>query len=199
MPWVPGRIVTRPSPLPPLLPRGRVRRPAPKTGRVDEKLRRGPSGRYPHRGRGGAWVPGRQRGLISPSPLGHGSILHTALRIVFKHTRRAGGGAARPPPISLILPPPGGQCPPWPPSRRLGGTCRPVVDCLQFEDAVGPAIRYGVGDTLVCDKLHEARQVPPRPMAPCGGARSAPWSAGSRFQRISLCFSFPAKSQHDAA
>eukprot|EP01079_Euglenida_sp_SAG-EU17-18_P007700 gene7700-186_t len=43
--------------------------------------------------------------------------------------------------------------------RSLGGTARPVLDVLTFDPEVEPAIRYAVGNTLVCDSLPEARKI----------------------------------------
>jgi structural maintenance of chromosome 1 len=43
--------------------------------------------------------------------------------------------------------------------RTLGGTCKPVLDCIQYDPSVETAIRYAVGACLVCDKMHEAKQV----------------------------------------
>eukprot|EP00760_Papus_ankaliazontas_P006999 PhM_4_TR13266/c0_g1_i1/m.48548/K06636/SMC1; structural maintenance of chromosome 1 len=43
--------------------------------------------------------------------------------------------------------------------RSFGGTCRPVVDVVKFDSSIEPAIRYALGQTLVCDTVEEARRV----------------------------------------
>lgn len=43
--------------------------------------------------------------------------------------------------------------------RTFGGTCKPLVDVLEYDAALEPVIRYAVGDTLVCDTLEEAKRV----------------------------------------
>lgn len=43
--------------------------------------------------------------------------------------------------------------------RTFKGTCRPVSDVIQFDVSLEPAIRYAIGQTLVCDTLEEARRV----------------------------------------
>lgn len=43
--------------------------------------------------------------------------------------------------------------------RTFGGTCKPVSDVIQFDVSLEPAIRYAIGQTLVCDKIDEARRV----------------------------------------
>lgn len=49
-----------------------------------------------------------------------------------------------------------------PPSERLrslGGTCRAVLSCIQFDPTIEVAVRYAVGNTLVCDALTEAKKI----------------------------------------
>lgn len=43
--------------------------------------------------------------------------------------------------------------------RALGGSCKPVIDLLQYEPILEPAVRFAVGDTLVCDGMQEARRI----------------------------------------
>lgn len=43
--------------------------------------------------------------------------------------------------------------------RSFGGTCRPIVDVIKFDPSIEPAIRFSVGQTLVCDAMDEARQI----------------------------------------
>lgn len=43
--------------------------------------------------------------------------------------------------------------------RTFKGTCKPVSDVIQFDVSLEPAIRYAIGQTLVCDTLDEARRV----------------------------------------
>lgn len=43
--------------------------------------------------------------------------------------------------------------------RGFGGTCKPIVDVLRYEPSLEPAIRYSVGQTLVCSGMEEARRI----------------------------------------
>ncbi|KAG5466933.1 hypothetical protein LSCM1_01110 [Leishmania martiniquensis] len=43
--------------------------------------------------------------------------------------------------------------------RTLGGTCRPIVDVVRFEPELEPAVRYALGQTLLCDTVAEAKLV----------------------------------------
>ncbi|GAM21113.1 hypothetical protein SAMD00019534_042880 [Acytostelium subglobosum LB1] len=43
--------------------------------------------------------------------------------------------------------------------RTLGGTSKLLIDCLKFDKVIEPAIRYVVGNTLVCDSLPEAKKL----------------------------------------
>ncbi|GJP54722.1 hypothetical protein CLOM_g13772 [Closterium sp. NIES-68] len=43
--------------------------------------------------------------------------------------------------------------------RSLGGTCKLVLDVIQYDPSVEVAMVYAVGNTLVCDTLDEARSV----------------------------------------
>ncbi|EFA79147.1 structural maintenance of chromosome protein [Heterostelium album PN500] len=43
--------------------------------------------------------------------------------------------------------------------RQIGGTSKLLIDCLKFDKVIEPAVRYVVGNTLVCDSLNEAKQL----------------------------------------
>lgn len=43
--------------------------------------------------------------------------------------------------------------------RTFGGTTKPMVDVIKFDPAIEAAIRYAIGQTLVCDSTDEARRV----------------------------------------
>ncbi|KAK7201253.1 structural maintenance of chromosome (SMC) family protein [Novymonas esmeraldas] len=43
--------------------------------------------------------------------------------------------------------------------RTFGGTCRPIVDVVRFEPELEPAVRYALGQTLLCDSVTEAKSV----------------------------------------
>jgi structural maintenance of chromosome 1 len=43
--------------------------------------------------------------------------------------------------------------------RTLGGTCKPVIDVVKYEPSMEPAVRYALGQTLVCDAIEEARRI----------------------------------------
>lgn len=43
--------------------------------------------------------------------------------------------------------------------RTFGGTCKPVVDVLQYDSEMENVIRYALGESLVCDTMQEARRI----------------------------------------
>lgn len=43
--------------------------------------------------------------------------------------------------------------------RTFGGSCKPVVDVLDYNPELENAIRYALGESLVCDTLQEARHI----------------------------------------
>ena len=43
--------------------------------------------------------------------------------------------------------------------RHLGGSARPLVDVLQFDDDITRALQYALGSTVVCDTLAEAQRL----------------------------------------
>jgi structural maintenance of chromosome 1 len=43
--------------------------------------------------------------------------------------------------------------------RTFGGTTRPIADVVKFDVHLEPAIRYALGQTLVCDGTDEARRI----------------------------------------
>ncbi|EAN77111.1 structural maintenance of chromosome 1, putative [Trypanosoma brucei brucei TREU927] len=43
--------------------------------------------------------------------------------------------------------------------RTLGGTCKPVVDVICFDASIEAAVRYALGQTLVCDTMGEGRRI----------------------------------------
>eukprot|EP00755_Sulcionema_specki_P011506 Sspe_Gene.7740::Locus_2624_Transcript_1_1_Confidence_1.000_Length_3987::g.7740::m.7740/K06636/SMC1; structural maintenance of chromosome 1 len=43
--------------------------------------------------------------------------------------------------------------------RVLGGTAKPVADCLKYEPWLAPAVRYAIGQAILCDDLTEAQRV----------------------------------------
>ncbi|CAD2216681.1 structural maintenance of chromosome 1 [Angomonas deanei] len=43
--------------------------------------------------------------------------------------------------------------------RTFGGTCKPVIDAVRFEDELEPAVRFALGETLMCDNVNEAKSV----------------------------------------
>ncbi|GET92870.1 structural maintenance of chromosome (SMC) family protein, putative [Leishmania tarentolae] len=43
--------------------------------------------------------------------------------------------------------------------RTFGGTCKPIVDVVRFEPELEPAVRYTLGQTLLCDTVAEAKSV----------------------------------------
>nr|CCC93084.1 putative structural maintenance of chromosome 1 [Trypanosoma congolense IL3000] len=43
--------------------------------------------------------------------------------------------------------------------RILGGTCKPVVDVIRYDISIEAAVRYALGQTLVCDTMAEAKRV----------------------------------------
>ncbi|KAG5491236.1 hypothetical protein JIQ42_01133 [Leishmania sp. Namibia] len=43
--------------------------------------------------------------------------------------------------------------------RTLGGTCKPIIDVVRFEPDLEPAVRYALGQTLLCDTVAEAKSV----------------------------------------
>ncbi|KAG5492772.1 hypothetical protein JKF63_01352 [Porcisia hertigi] len=43
--------------------------------------------------------------------------------------------------------------------RTFGGTCKPAVDVVRFESTLEPAVRYALGQTLLCDTVAEAKAV----------------------------------------
>lgn len=43
--------------------------------------------------------------------------------------------------------------------RTFGGSCKPMVDVIQYASAIEPVIRYALGETMVCDTIKEAKQV----------------------------------------
>ena len=50
--------------------------------------------------------------------------------------------------------------------RSFGGTCRPVIDVFKYEAWLEPAVRYALGQTLVCDTIEEAMRVAHNPFGP---------------------------------
>ena len=43
--------------------------------------------------------------------------------------------------------------------RTFGGSCKPVIDVIKYDASIEAAVRFAVGQTLVCDTINEARQV----------------------------------------
>ncbi|KNH01738.1 structural maintenance of chromosome (SMC) family protein [Perkinsela sp. CCAP 1560/4] len=43
--------------------------------------------------------------------------------------------------------------------RSFGGTCRPLVDIFKYDAWLEPAVRYALGQTLVCDTIEEAKKI----------------------------------------
>ncbi|AYU83156.1 structural maintenance of chromosome (SMC) family protein, putative [Leishmania donovani] len=43
--------------------------------------------------------------------------------------------------------------------RTFSGTCKPIVDVVRFEPELEPAVRYTLGQTLLCDTVAEAKSV----------------------------------------
>ncbi|CCW61443.1 unnamed protein product [Phytomonas sp. EM1] len=43
--------------------------------------------------------------------------------------------------------------------RTLGGTCKPLIDIVQYETEIEPAVRFALGQILVCDSMAEAKKV----------------------------------------
>lgn len=58
--------------------------------------------------------------------------------------------------------------------RTLGGTAKLIYDVIQFDPALERAMLYAVGNTLVCDRLDEAKRLA------WGGERHKGWSSNLR-------------------
>lgn len=43
--------------------------------------------------------------------------------------------------------------------RTFGGTCKPLIDMIQYEAEIEPVVQYALGETLVCATLQEAKKV----------------------------------------
>jgi structural maintenance of chromosome 1 len=43
--------------------------------------------------------------------------------------------------------------------RGFRGTCKPVIDVIKFDPVLEAAVRYAVGQTLVCDTMDEAKAI----------------------------------------
>lgn len=43
--------------------------------------------------------------------------------------------------------------------RTFGGTCKPLVDVVRFDPELEPAVRFALGQTLLCDAVAEAKAV----------------------------------------
>ena len=50
--------------------------------------------------------------------------------------------------------------------RGFGGTCRPIIDVFKYDAWLEPAVRYALGQTLVCDTIEEAMRVAHNPFGP---------------------------------
>ncbi|KPI83197.1 putative structural maintenance of chromosome (SMC) family protein [Leptomonas seymouri] len=43
--------------------------------------------------------------------------------------------------------------------RTFGGTCKPIVDVVRFDPELEPAVRFALGQTLLCDTVVEAKAI----------------------------------------
>ncbi|KAL7701934.1 structural maintenance of chromosome (SMC) family protein [Lotmaria passim] len=43
--------------------------------------------------------------------------------------------------------------------RTFGGTCKPIVDVVRYEAELEPAVRFALGQTLLCDTVAEAKTI----------------------------------------
>ncbi|KPA86407.1 putative structural maintenance of chromosome (SMC) family protein [Leptomonas pyrrhocoris] len=43
--------------------------------------------------------------------------------------------------------------------RTFGGTCKPIVDVVRFDAELEPAVRFALGQTLLCDAVAEAKTI----------------------------------------
>jgi structural maintenance of chromosome 1 len=43
--------------------------------------------------------------------------------------------------------------------RTFGGTCKPMIDVVRFDPELEPAVRFALGQTLLCDTVAEAKTI----------------------------------------